>query len=216
MPLRVADVGLHIPGHVGLVLHDDRVPAAVHAPVEQDRVDRLAVYGHGYYQGYAPPYWYTNDTVQLSADEVMAPVRLRRQDNRVNTWTNAHFWDFDPIDDPMPKKTFDTLGPGRPYDVQPFFPTSADTQDAAWNHMTTVRSRSPETVDEWIVRREHVSDEKWVNLLTMWLGWPVIITDLPPDLFRDGTTTFDGYLWGWSMTGTDEIRMTLVPKTMFV
>lgn len=193
--------------------------------VWEKRDGRMAVFGHAYYRYEAPASWYTNDTVYLNCDDIGAPVRIRRTPVYTNSYVaNRGTKIFGaPIPNEQREQSpaiYYTAPPSgyadREYPSTFLYPGFSRVADK-WNFMQAVwnRIKSLEQVDQWIVRREFVDDATWTKLLTMWLGWPVIVQNLPQGLFRDNRTQFSGFLWGWELRGTDEIAMTLIDKALF-
>ena len=80
-----------------------------------------------------------------------------------------------------------------------------------WNALVSI-----EHVDQWVVRRNLVDPQTWDQLVTARLGAPITINNIPAGLFRDFTgTSWTGFLWGWQLSGTDEIRLTVIDKRLF-
>jgi hypothetical protein len=213
--------------HPVMDLLDGAANAAL-GQVWEKRDGRLAVYGHAYYRGEAPADWYVNDRTVLNCDDIDAPVQVRREATYITSYTaDLGFVNRGSPSGqdsaPDPPTGFSKYVPrsdsaDREYSVTPQVPMlDATNAQAKWDFMSSVWGRAGlEQVDRWTVARDRVSDELWTRLMTMWLGWPVRITNLPQGLFRDGKTQFDGFLWGWEMRGTEEVTLTLIDQRMFV
>lgn len=201
--------------------------------VWESRAGGLDVRGRKYYAGRASdPTQYDRDRVTLNCDDIEAPVGLRKDASmRYTRWAHTRgplpigwtpndsqagslsIGSFTMKDDAGIAK----YGP-LDFNVEPMLTSGSSSPPLdLWNnvHLKVAQGADIEQVDQWTIRKWMVDDALWQKLLTMSLGWPLRITNLPAGMMRDGRTQFDGYLWGWQMQGTDTITLTAVDERVF-
>lgn len=194
---------------------------------------------HSYYAGMQPAS--ETDTISLSADDIGVPVQVRTDGSRrVTRWDNAQLgltmigeeyfaaiagYRYQRTEVSYVASALEAGGLVNNYAPQgmTYFTKPDDggqgnvLAQVFFDRIAHVLTRPLEHVDEWEVPRQVVTDAQWNTLMEAQPGFTIVsITDLPTDLFTDGRTTFEGFLWGWELAGTDTIRLILVDRKQFV
>lgn len=200
----------------------DGAANATFSRVWETRAGGITVIGCPYYRGQIPGAW-AADLVTITCDQVTAPVQIRKDGStRVNRWVasvgdrhegdpvapgNAPVSVDTPFDDAYSEARYGAME----YSPSPMMNMSSTTEaQKHFNHVVEMLGEPREQVDAWVIDKANVPAALWDRLLHLSLGQPVQFINLPAGLFRDNRTIFSGFAYGWQLTGTDKITLTVV------